>query len=68
MSTRRKPAKDIIGNPALDGNIASFERQLRKAGRFERRLDVHAVVDEVRDELSVRLRLVPAAHDAERNA
>ena len=32
---------------------------------FERGLDVHPVIDHVRDELHVRLRLVPSAHDAE---
>ena len=46
-------------------NIAAFEGVLGEARLFERGLDVHAVVDDVGDELRVGLRLVPAAHDAE---
>ncbi len=39
-----------------------------KRGRLESGLDVHAAIDHVRDKLRVGLRLIPAAHDAERDA
>ena len=41
---------------------------LREPARLERLLNVHPVVDDVGDELSVGLRLVEAAHDAEADA
>jgi hypothetical protein len=46
-------------------NVAAIEGFLGKARLFECRLDVHAVIDDVSDELRVSLRLVPAPHDAE---
>ena len=41
------------------------KRPLGESPGLERLLDGDPVVDDVRDELRVRLRLVPAAHDAE---
>ena len=58
----------IAGNAIFQIHIASGERQLRESRRFERCLNVLIEVDDVRHKLSVRLRLVPSAHDAERNA
>src|SRR6266852_3320106 len=49
-------------------SIATPEGQLREPGGLERRLDVHLEVHDVGDKLRVRLRLVPAAHDAEGDA
>ncbi len=44
-------------------STAAAERQLGEARRFERGLNVHAVIHPVRN--GVRLRLIEAAHDAE---
>src|SRR4029078_10225921 len=45
-----------------------WNRPLRTARRVERDLNVHSEIDDVRDELRVRLRLVPPTHDAEGDA
>ena len=42
--------------------------ELGKAGRLHRGLNILIGIDDVRDILRVRLRLIPSAHDAERDA
>ena len=56
---------DASRNARLHGNIVAVESALGKPERFECRLHIHSEIDDVRDKLSVCLRLVPAAHDAE---
>ena len=46
-------------------HVRAGECQLHETRSLERLLDVEAVVDDVGDDLDVRLRLVPASHDAE---
>ncbi len=57
-----------FGHGFLDLHIAACEGSLGEASGLERLLNAHAVIDDVGDELRVRLRLVPAAHDAEADA
>ena len=59
------PVRTDSGTRDSIDHVAAGERELRHARGFERRLNVHAVIDDVGDELRVGLRLVPAAHDAE---
>ncbi len=59
------PSARLRRHARFHDHVASAERQLRHARRLERRLDVHPLIDDVADELRVRLRLIPAAHDAE---
>src|ERR1700730_16585359 len=49
----------------FDLHVAALEGFLVESPRLERLLDVHAEIDDVGHELRVRLRLVPAALDAE---
>ena len=65
MAARRKPLAHAGRHPILDHHVAAAKGQLGEARSFQRRLDVHVVVHQVRNELRVRLRLVVAAHDAE---
>jgi len=51
----------------LHHHVASAESVLAEPGRLQRCLNVHFEIDQVRDELRVRLRLIPAAHDPERH-
>ena len=53
------------GTSASTFDVAARERALREPAGLERLLDVEPVVDDVGDELRVRLRLVEAAHDPE---
>ena len=61
----RQRQTDRRGHTRFHRDVAAGEGELGHARGFERRLDVHAVIDHVRDELHVGLRLVPSAHDAE---
>src|SRR5258705_470319 len=54
----------IIGG-GLAAHVDSVEGALREPRRLERLLNVHAVIDDVGDELGVGLCLIPGAHDAE---
>src|SRR5207253_10686817 len=56
---------DLLRNAGLDLDVAAFERAFGEAARLQRLLDAHPVVDHVDHELRMRLRLVPASHDAE---
>src|SRR6202158_3814158 len=51
-------------NAVLHHHVAACKRKLRKPWRLQRRLNVHLEVRDVRDELRVRLRLIPSAHNA----
>ena len=57
----------VCRNAIFQLDIASRERGLCEARGFHRCLNVLIEVHNVRDELRVRLRLVPSAHDSERN-
>ena len=48
--------------------VATAERLFGEASRFHGGLNVHVEVDEIGHELGMRLRLVPATHDAEGNS
>src|SRR5258706_7050383 len=54
-----------FGHAILNAHVASAQRLFDEARGCERSLNIHAVIDYVRDELSLRLRLVGAAHDTE---
>src|SRR3954451_24045176 len=56
---------DVGGDAVLDEEVATAPGGFGEARGFERELDVHAVVDDVGDELRVGLCLVETAHDAE---
>src|SRR5437868_5845001 len=56
---------DLFGDARLDLDVTPLEGTLGETARLQRLLDAHPVVDHVDHELRVRLRLVPAAHDAE---
>ena len=64
MATLCETGADVGGNRLLHHDVAALEGFFGEAGLFECGLDVHSVIDDVRDELRVSLRLVPAAHDA----
>ncbi len=51
--------------PRSDGDIAAGRRFLREARGFERGLYIHSVIDNIRDKLRMRQRLIRSAHDAE---
>ena len=56
----------VCGRHAIfDRNVAAGGIALGEARRFQRRLNVHPVIDDIGDELRVRQRLVRPAHDAE---
>ncbi len=57
-----------IRHERFDRDVVSAERCLRESSRLERLLNIQAEVRDVRDELRVRLRLVPGAHNAEADA
>src|ERR1700679_535329 len=57
-----------LGNPRLDVHVAPGKSLFRKPRSVQRALHVHTVIDDVRDKLRVRLRLIPAAHNTERDA
>ena len=65
MTALRKRSADVGWDGLLHLDIAAFEGVLGEAWLFERGLDIHSVVDDIGDELRVRLCLVPASHDAE---
>src|ERR1700685_4594070 len=54
-----------LGNPRLDVHVATGKGLLRESRRIQRALHVHTVIDNIRDKLGMRLRLIPAAHNAE---
>src|SRR5258706_11368577 len=68
MPERRELLARGFGNARLEIHIAAGEGFLREAGRVHGALHIHSEIDHVRDELRMRLRLVPAAHDTERDA
>src|SRR5690348_17082100 len=53
--------------PVLHHHVASRKRVLRESRRFHRRLNIHFEVRYVSHKLRMRLRLVPSAHDSERD-
>ena len=53
------------GHARFNRDVAAGGVALGEARRFQRRLQVHAVIDDIGDELRVRQRLIRAAHDAE---
>src|SRR5207247_1328973 len=59
IATRRR------GDQRFDLHVTSREGALREPAGLERLLDVQTVVDDVRDELGMGLRLIEPAHDAE---
>src|SRR5579871_4915428 len=54
-----------LRNRRFDHHIASIEVQLRETRRFEGGLNIEAEIDQVRNELRVRLSLIKSAHDSE---
>ena len=52
----------------LHDHVGAGERQLDEPRCLERLLDVQSVIDDVGDDLDVRLRLIPSAHHAEADA
>ena len=65
MAALGKLLKGLKRHARFDGDVAARRRFLREARGFERRLNVHSVVDHVGNELRVRQRLIGSAHDAE---
>jgi len=65
MPEGRKLVADAFRHARFDLHVASLEGTLGEAAGFERLLDGHPMIGDVGNELRVRLRLVPAAHDAE---
>src|SRR5262245_42631068 len=59
---------NTLGEPRLHHHVGAGERQLDETRRLEGLLDVQAVVDDVRDDLDVGLRLIPASHHPETDA
>ena len=49
----------------LDDDAAAELLAIREARLFHRGLHVHVVIDDIRDELRVRERLIESTHDAE---
>src|SRR5947199_3703335 len=47
----------------FDPHIAAPHRELREPRRFERRLNIHLVIDEIRNELRLGMRLIDASHN-----
>ena len=68
MTALCKCGADLGRDRLLHVYVAAREGLFGKARLFECGLDVHAVIDDVRYELCVSLRLVPTAHDAEADA
>src|SRR5215216_6293454 len=68
MAAGRKFGADGGGYSGFHVNVATSKGELGKAGCFEGGLQVHFVIHEVGNELRVRLRLVPATHDAKRDS
>src|SRR6185295_18037648 len=56
---------DSSRNTLLDPHLTSARVRIHESRGIERLLDIHPEIDNVGDELSVRLGLVPAADDAE---
>ena len=65
VAALRKSGANVSRNRLLHLYIAALEGILRETRLLQRSLHIHAVINDVGDELRVRLRLVPAAHDAE---
>src|ERR1044071_8977340 len=56
---------DVRTDARFDQNIAAdLTASHGKARRFQRSLNIHSIVDKVRDKLRVRQRLVGPSHDA----
>ena len=58
----------VLPEAIFHHQVAAAERMLVEPRRLQSRLNVHFEVHQVRDELRVRLRLVPTAHDPKRHA
>ena len=62
---RQAVCKVCCRNPHLDRHIAARRIQLGESRSLQRRLQIHPVIDDVRNKLRVRQRLIESAHDAE---
>lgn len=65
MAERRQLPPGFFRNEGLDLDIASLKASLRETAAFERFLNVETEIGNIRDELSVSLRLIKSAHDSE---
>ena len=65
MTTQRQGGANIGRDCFFHLNVAAVEGLLGETRLFERRLDVHAEIDDVGDELRVGLGLIPSTHDSE---
>src|SRR5208337_2948647 len=68
VSLGGKIVAGLLREAVLQLDVAAFKGTFGESRSLQRRLNVHLEIHEIRDELRVRLRLVPAAHDAERHA
>src|SRR5713101_8280297 len=57
----------FLRDARLDLHVQALESALRESRCFQCSLDVHSEVDDIRNELGVRLRLIPSAHDSKTN-
>ena len=68
MAAPLETLANVFGHARFHHHVRTWERQLHEARRLERLLDVQAMVNDVRDDLHVGLRLIPPAHHAEPGA
>src|ERR1700693_6415953 len=64
MAALREAGADDTGKAVFHHDVATGERVFREPGRFQRGLNVHAEVGDIRDELRVGLRLGESTHDS----
>ena len=67
MPLLAQPVNHLRRHAVLDRDLASGEAEFPEARTFKRRLKVHLEVRDIGDKLRMGLRLVEAAHDAERD-
>src|SRR4029077_12778333 len=65
VAAPRKFLPYCVRDAGLHLDVAAAEGSLREARRLERHLYVHSEIHNIGHELGVRLRLVPATHNAE---
>src|SRR5580693_6761529 len=67
MATRGKPVTNSKRNTVLQIHIAAGKRVFAEPRSLQSFLNIHSEIHDVGNELRMRLRLIEAAHDSERN-